>query len=108
MRHPQHHQVQALNLCQVLLRRQFPLGELEPGLEFVRFFPRHAVGSVYHAGAEFDEALDVAFRRLAAHGHGQVVGAYPVHLIFLRVASFAAAVEDVIELLTVGAVEDAW
>lgn len=58
-------------------------------------------------GAELDKGFDVALRGFAADVQGQGVRAGFVDFVFLRVARLAAAVEDVVELLARGQVEDA-
>ena len=108
MRQPQHHQIQAFDLTQLLFRRQLPLRHLEPRFRLVAFFPRRRVRLVDHARADFDEGGHFAFRGFAARGDGEVQGAEPVDFVVLRVARFAAAVEDVVELSAVLPVEDAW
>ena len=107
VRQPHHHQVQPLDLPQLFFRRQLPFRHLQPGFGLVGLFARGRVRLVHHARANFDEGGHVPFCGFAARGHGEVQRAQSVHFVVLRVACFAAAVEDVGELLAVGAVEDA-
>lgn len=104
---PEDHQVEAVELGEVFLSLELPLGQLDARLQLVRLFARGAVGLVDQAGAELSKAPDVAPCGLAAHGEGQAVGAEFVDLVLLGEAGFAAAVEDVVKLGAVRTVEDA-
>ena len=103
----QNDEIQAVDLGQVLLRLQLPLGQLEPGFELSRLLAGRRLGLVDHAGRHLDEALELAAGHLLADGDGQRVRAGAVDLVLLRVAGLAAAVEDVVELAAAGPVEDA-
>lgn len=106
VRQPHHHEVQPLDLAQFLFRREFPLRHLQPGFGLVRLPARHRVGLVDHARADFDEGGHLPFGGFTSRRDGEVEGAQAVHLVVLRVPRLAAAVEDVVELLAVGPVED--
>lgn len=105
VRHAEHEQIQAFDLGQVFLGLQLPLCELRPGLRLVGFFARDGVGLVDHASAALDEAPYLAAGSLLAHGHGEAVRPQFVDLVLLREARLAAAVEDKVKLVAIGAVE---
>ena len=107
VRGAENQQIEPRDLRQVLFSLQLPLCELGPGLQLVGFLAGRRVGLVDHAGGALDEDLDAAARSLGAHGHGQPVRAQLVDVVFLREAGFPPAVEDKVERLSVGAVEDA-
>lgn len=60
------------DLGQFLLGLQLEDGNLAPGLQFVRLLARRRIRLVDHAGAQLNEALDLAFRRLPADSQGQL------------------------------------
>jgi hypothetical protein len=105
MGNTQDHQVQAVDLGQVLLGLELPLCLVVPGLQLVCLLAGRRVGLVDHAGAELLEALDVALCGFAADGHGEGMGSQLVDLVVLGEARLAAAVEDIVELLAALAVE---
>jgi hypothetical protein len=106
--HAQHQQVQPGHLGQVALGPQLPLGEAAPRLEARALVARRrAAGLVHHARGALDEAAHAAAGGLAAEGEGRRVGAGGVDGVVLRQARLAGAVDDDVEGLAVGAVEDA-
>jgi len=107
VRQPHHDEIQALDLRELFFGSELPFRHLEPGLGLIRLLARHGVGFVDHARTDFDEGGYLPFRGFPPRRDGEVEGAEAVHFVLLRVARFAAAVEDVVELLAVWAVEDA-
>src|ERR1700761_540172 len=95
-----------LDLGQLLLGLQLVDGDPAPGLELVVLLARLRVRLVHHAGAQLDKDAHLAPRRLLAHSDRQRQRPQLVHLVLLGVSRLAAAVEDVVPLLSVGAVED--
>ena len=95
-----------LNLGKLLLSLQLKNRDPAPRLELVVFLAGRRVRLVHLPRAELDEALDPPARRLAPDRQRQRERPRLVHLVVLRVARLAAAVEDVVPLGAVGAVED--
>ncbi len=74
VREPHDDQIEAFDLTQFFLRRQLPLGHLEPWLRLIRFLARRRVRFVDHASADFYKGLDFALRCFFPGCDGQVQG----------------------------------
>ena len=105
VRESQHDQIQAVHFSQVFFGLKSPFRQLAPRLRLVRLLAGMGVGFIHHPGRQFDIDAYSALRSFTPKGHGQAVRAHFVHLVFLREARLAAAVKDVVKLLSIGAIE---
>lgn len=103
--HAHNHEVQALDLSQVLLAFELPLCQIRPGFRLVSLLVGYVLWLVDHAGTKFNEAFYFALCSLAANVHGKAIGAEFVDLFLLREACFATAVEYIVELAATFTIE---
>lgn len=95
------------NLRKLLFRLQLEDRNFTPRLQLVPLLAGLRIWLVHHSSAQFHESLHAPLCGLLPCSYTECQRANLVNLVFLGISRLAAAVENVVPLLAIGAVEDA-